>query len=634
MRKHLLLLFFAVSALFVLSASYPDAFATDCSPTEQCYSQIRTNPSSPVQGVQFQLDSPDLYIDRHSCTDRAVSAGWLTAAPTEGTENFEWMESGITRGEIRVGLFGDTECVAQTSIYYGVNNVDELGDDVYQENLSSLGRVDYGEDITVIIEDKGIGVETTVTTPEQTRSLARLSLRADNVYSGLVGIEGTISATDRYSTIPMSKFTNMKIKQNDSWINFPSTATVFTGDADEGYMGKKCSDGFVAGTTTSLDCSVNATINQIPNAPDQTIRITGNTPHTINLVGVDTDKDYLTYHLVSNPTKGTLDHNNLRTKIPNIDGDSARLVYTPTHTPSESDSIVYSVTDGRSGHTREGTVSIIGQVPPIIMPDPIDDLAYTLSGNIIRFTWSHPSSPDTPITSYRMERSQDTVSWQHHDTISETRTSLDYNRYGGYEMYFRIFANSADERSASSNVLYVRIADDTPPVVRILKPLNGQTFPVSNVSVVGYIQEGNSDVYDIQLRIDNTPYSEPATITSMSSVFTNWMWMLENLANGSHTIKVSATNEDDLIGTAVVSVVIDIPVPNTVSSFSDDFETDLSQWISTGQKDTVWSIRDNPTRSFPDSHTGNNVAGTDNCDSTCTLRMIDHVDLAAMTSRS
>ena len=81
MRKHLLLLFFAVSALFVLSASYPDAFATDCSVNDLCYSQIRTNPSSPVQGVQFQLDSPDIYIDRNFCTDAAVSAGWLTAAP-------------------------------------------------------------------------------------------------------------------------------------------------------------------------------------------------------------------------------------------------------------------------------------------------------------------------------------------------------------------------------------------------------------------------------------------------------------------------------------------------------------------------------------------------------------------------
>ena len=81
MKKHLLLLFFAVSTLFVLSASYPNASATDCSVNDPCYSQIQTNPSSPIKGVQFQLDSPDLYIDINSCTDAAVSAGWLTGTP-------------------------------------------------------------------------------------------------------------------------------------------------------------------------------------------------------------------------------------------------------------------------------------------------------------------------------------------------------------------------------------------------------------------------------------------------------------------------------------------------------------------------------------------------------------------------
>ncbi len=136
MRKYLLLLFFAVSALFVLSASYPNASATDCSVNDPCYSQIRTNPSSPIQGVQFQLDSPDLYIDRNFCTDRAVSAGWLTGTPVRGYGNFEWMESGITRGEIRVGLFGDTECVAQTSIY-GMNHANEMAA-TYIGNTSHL----------------------------------------------------------------------------------------------------------------------------------------------------------------------------------------------------------------------------------------------------------------------------------------------------------------------------------------------------------------------------------------------------------------------------------------------------------------------------------------------------------------
>ena len=95
--------------------------------------------------------------------------------------------------------------------------------------------------------------------------------------------------------------------------------------------------------------------------------------------------------------------------IPNTDGDSSQLVYTPASSTPESDTIRYSVTDNRIGHTREGLITIIGPFSPSV-PEAVDDFAFTLSGNTLQFTWNHPNDGGSSITFYKVERSADTIS--------------------------------------------------------------------------------------------------------------------------------------------------------------------------------------------------------------------------------
>ena len=92
------------------------------------------------------------------------------------------------------------------------------------------GRVDSGDNVNVKIEKFGNNqIEFFVNTPDRTPEFvtARINMNEDNLYLADFGIEGTISATDEYSSIPISKFTNLKIKNTaGSWINLPSSAAL------------------------------------------------------------------------------------------------------------------------------------------------------------------------------------------------------------------------------------------------------------------------------------------------------------------------------------------------------------------------------------------------------------------------
>jgi hypothetical protein len=81
-------------------------------------------------------------------------------------------------------------------------------------------------------------------------------------------------------------------------------------------------------------------------------------------------------------------------------------VYTPANTVPESDSIRYTVTDSRHGHTREGLISIVGPLVDSV-PNAIDDFSHKLDGNKITFTWGIPFNGGYDISSFRIERSPD-----------------------------------------------------------------------------------------------------------------------------------------------------------------------------------------------------------------------------------
>ena len=637
MMIRLLILSAIIFALGVTSLGQ-DAFGILGCDDLHCYALSQSSRSSPVDGIRYTLDSPDLYIDRNQCVNIAVSTGWLI------TTTGEWIESGVTKGHVE-----NVGCVTKLSTYYAFNNI-VRDNPAYQEYLVPNGRVDPGDDINIEIKRSALqpksSIQIFVTTPDYSSQFptAQISMNPENTYYADYGIEGTISATDEYSSIPMSKFTDMKIRQNDSWLNLPSSATVSTLNTidalyvmstAEGYIGKKCGNtGFIAGTVLSLDCNNIATRNQIPTPENIIVNTNTKRPYTIPLNAVDTDKDYLTYNLVEHPTNGKLNHTNKANDLINTDGDSSQFIYTPASSTPESDSIRYSVTDKRLGHTREGLITIMGPTPANTVPSIVDDFAFTLTGNTIHFTWNHPSDGNSEITHYRVERSRDSIVWALHGIYSETTTSFDYTRQPGYDQYFRIFANNDIGASAPSNVLHVYIPDTTPPNITIQKPRTGSTITIPYVTVSGSIYEGmSSGIENIRIAVDGTTSTTPITTTILAQDTTvNFESVLTGLANGIHTITASAENQDGLLGTDSVTITVDAPVPKTVTSFSDDFEGTMSQWnLSTGD-DEYWSIRDSPIVMIPDSASANKVAGTEDCDDVCAMTLIDHVNLTQMES--
>ncbi|MCJ8306757.1 MAG: DUF5011 domain-containing protein [Nitrosopumilus sp.] len=628
--KYVLIIFVLV-AIGVFSYTQ-DAYAQLACNDPHCYALERHRQNF-VDGLEYDLAAPDLWIDRNTCTDIAVSTGWLISA-----SNSEWAEAGVTKGYLQ-NLDGTTTCITQLSTYYAYNTlIDDRGQYRYTEIIVPNGRVDPGDNIDVKIQKNDQNqILAYINTPDKPDEFAsaRITLQSDNNYYADFGIEGTVSGPDEYSSIPMSKYTNTKILRNNSWSNLPSTATISIPITGEGYLAKKCpSNSFVAGTVTELDCNNVAVRNQIPSVSTQIINLNTNSPYTISLDGTDTDKDYLTYNLVELPTKGTLNYNNKGQKIPNTDGYSSQLIYTPASSTPESDTIRYSVTDGRDAHTREGLISIVGPAPAPTIPDAVDDFAYSLSGMTLHFTWSHPDNGGSAITFYRVERSSDTAIWNLHNTYSETATSFDYTRHQGYDQYFRIFTNNAHGASAVSNILHVHIADTTPPTITIQSPTSGTTVVTSDVKTSGYIYESQSSgIKNIKIKVDGADSSDPI-LTSVLSQDTNIKFesILTGMSNGARTITVYADNGDSYTASNSVTITIAVPTSKTLDSFSDDFESTMSKWTVTTEDDEYWSIRNSPIVQVPGSSSANKVAGTEDCDNICTMSMIDNVDLSKMIS--
>ncbi len=201
------IVFLIVFALSIIAYDQ-DAFGILGCDVPHCYALQQTSRSTAIDGIECQLDSPDLWVDRTACKNVAVSAGWLTSTSTG-----EWVESGLTKGDVK-----NVGCVTKLSTYYAFNNV-ASNQNVYSEYLVPNGRVDPGNDIKVRIQKYGTSqVQVFVTTPDVSSpfAVAQVGMNPKNVYYGDFGIEGTVSASDEYSSIPMSKFTGMKIKQGST----------------------------------------------------------------------------------------------------------------------------------------------------------------------------------------------------------------------------------------------------------------------------------------------------------------------------------------------------------------------------------------------------------------------------------
>ena len=297
-------LLFLLPVIFalVIVAYDQEIFADIACDSPKCYAFQQTSNSTAINGIEFDLESPDLWVDRNECDNTAISGGWLRSI-----NNNEWIEAGVKNGDVK-----NVGCVTLLKTFYGYNTYDPTYFIYsYTEYLVPNGRVDPGDDITVKLQVNPLSssqVQAFVSTPDLTNTFAsaQITLGPGNTYSGSFGIEGTLSAPDEYSSIPMSKFTNMKVKQTSgTWVDLPSTATINTPNTDEGYIAESCSNtSFIAGSVMSLDCNNVAVTNQSPSAQNLSFSPTTNATITININATDTDYDYLQFFVSDLPFSG------------------------------------------------------------------------------------------------------------------------------------------------------------------------------------------------------------------------------------------------------------------------------------------------------------------------------------------
>ncbi len=349
------------------------------------------------------------------------------------------------------------------------------------------------------------------------------------------------------------------------------------------------------------------------------------------MAAVDTDKDYLSYKLVSQPTYGVTGLGNNAPLTTNTDGTTSQVPYDPPN-PPVSDSFRVSVTDKRDGHTREALISIVGPTPGPAIPSAVDDLAYAVSGNTITLSWSHPDDGGSEITHYKIERSTDTDTWSLVNTVSETSTSYTITGQPGYAKYHRIFAYNSIGQSASSNVIQPRIIDTSPPVITINTPATDQVITSQSIPVTSNIFEyDDSGIENVQMTMDHVLTTDPISVSRIGIVTATATSEITGVDNGQRTLTVRATNGDGYIGSKSVSFTKNTLTSQNLASFEDDFEGDIApNWHTTTEDDENWDIR-NPSRTIPDSATGNKVVGTEDCDNKCELVMIHTVDTSAMT---
>ena len=91
-----LLILFVIIFAICITALDRDVFGDPACDDPRCHVLEKTSRSSPIQGLQFDLDSPDIWVDRTMCDNTAVSAGWLVADHRGMNNNQARAESGVT----------------------------------------------------------------------------------------------------------------------------------------------------------------------------------------------------------------------------------------------------------------------------------------------------------------------------------------------------------------------------------------------------------------------------------------------------------------------------------------------------------------------------------------------------------
>ena len=174
-------------------------------------------------------------------------------------------------------------------------------------------------------------------------------------------------------------------------------------------------------------------------------------------------------------------------------------------------------------------------------------------------------------------------------------------------------------------------ADTTPPTVSIYRPNDGDIFTTDSVEFRAHIFEiDSSGIRNIQVTINNVAVTD--TIDErINGDNANPRTTLTGLSRGSNTIMIYVENGDGYANSDSVTITIDTPAPEKIDSFFNSFETDISDWILGGDDGEYWHVK-SPVVMVPNSTSTNNVVGSDDCDSICSMKMVDYVDLTEMSS--
>ncbi len=345
-----------------------------------------------VEGLQFNTETTDMYIRHDSMCERmgAVTTEWVYF-DVQG----KWIEVGLTEGGFNNFGAGE-ECKPYQFAYHARSmGVDDQGRSLYKEFVVPDGRLDVGNDRFQEIIKKDDGRWHVYSSHDESSkgwSMASHDFGTSKVFSIDVGIEGTISATKQYSSIPNTKFTDIKVFKSDQWQPW-ATPAIKQDDTKDGYIAKTCNTkDIVAGTVTELNCDVIPVRNQMPFVTNahQTISIADGNPVTFTISATDTDYDYLSFTPTQIPPQdgGALAYakpggfSPVKTdeRIPTDEVNIATIKYTPSASDTSTQQMFrYQISDGRPGHTVQGVVIFDRSPAPTSPATLYDDFESDLS---------------------------------------------------------------------------------------------------------------------------------------------------------------------------------------------------------------------------------------------------------------
>ena len=281
-------------------------------------------------------------------------------------------------------------------------------------------------------------------------------------------------------------------------------------------------------------------------------------------------------------------------------------------------------------------------VPPYAgaAPGAVTDVSYTLSGTDITIRWSPPGG-DSLLPYYEIQRSVDGSTWSVVpgtdglivNSPSHSTVTLDHAAYQGADHYFQIFAIDYTGRSPPSAVLHVPPPDTSPPAVTVENPGASATIRTPDVFIDGTVHEPQgSGIGNVTVTVNGVASDGPMRTNVVSEgKSVEFVSLISGLSNGVHNITVSAANGRGLAGSGSVAVTVAVPAGATLDYFEENFDTDMSGWVLTTEDDQFWSVRTAPSQPVPKSDPGNKVAGAQNCDDICSMRMVNSVNLTGMS---